>query len=207
MSKTTATPSTRRITTLFRTATPTEVVAGADWYRDAREIATSLATRNGVSVEIAAGVIAALSPLQSWGANVNLAARFLEAGGLHTGYLSAGLARARKILNGENILHTLRGKKITNFYLSIITAGQDGVCIDRHAWSLAVGVRYGVDAEAPNLTPKRYGQAVEAYTRAAKILSREYDESFSPAQVQAVTWTLWRRRFWAEGAFDGHSVG
>lgn len=197
------TPSVRNITRLFRTATTEQIVAGSAWYENAYGLADALATKHGTTAEIAAGVIAALSPLNSWGSNLNLAEAFLRAGGLHAGYLSAGLAKARAILAGADIEPTLSGAKTINFYRSIITAGREGVCIDRHAWSLAVNVRYE-EGNIPTLKGKRYTLAVEAYKRAAKILSREYGETFTPAQVQAVTWVLWRQKFWAAGAFDSH---
>lgn len=199
------TPLTRNITRLFRTATTEQIVAGADWYRDAHEVAAALGAKNDVPVAVAAGVIAALSPLNSWGSNVNLAARFLAAGGLHAGYLSMGLAKARAILAGAPIEATLNGDKIRNFYRSIITEGTEGVCIDRHSYAVAVNERLP-ETGMPNLKGKRYEAVADCYRRAAKILSREYDTPLTPAQVQSVTWTQWRRMFWADGAFDGHTV-
>lgn len=194
-------PQTRNITRLFRTATPTEIEAGADWYKDANRIASALALKNGVSIEIAAGVIAALSPLQSYGANINLASRFLATpGGLTSGYLGVGLAKGRAILSGADVEKTLKSQKITNFFRGILSAGKRGVCIDRHAYALASNVR----GDTPNLNGKRYDQIAECYVRAARILSKEYDMPLTPAQVQAVTWTLWRRKFWSAGAFDKH---
>ena len=198
-------PLTRHVTRLFRTATTEQIVAGADWYRDAHEVAAALAVKNDVTVDIAAGVIAALSPLNSWGSNVNLAARFLAAGGLHAGYLSMGLAKGRAILAGAPIEATLNGDKIRNFYRSIITEGAEGVCIDRHAYSLAANTRLP-ESGMPNLKGKRYEAVADCYRHAAKILSREYATAFTAAQVQSVTWTQWRRMWWAEGAFDGHTV-
>lgn len=199
------TPTTRNVTRVFRTATVEQIAAGADWYRDAHEIATALAVKNGITVEVAAGVIAALSPLQSWGANINLAARFLAAGGLDAGYLSLGLAKGRAILKGAPIEHTLRGDKIRNFFRSIITEGAEGVCIDRHSYSVAVNER-SFDTTMPKLKGASYERVAECYRRAAKILSNEYETVLTPAQIQAVTWVQWRRRYWAEGAFDGHTV-
>ena len=197
----TDTPSTRNITRLFRTATTEQIVAGAAWYEDAYAVASALAVKNGVTVEIAAGVIAAVSPLNSWGANVNLAARILAAGGLSSGYLTLGLNKATAILKGADILKTLNGEKISNFYLSIVSQGRKGVCIDRHSWSLSVNVRYA-EGNIPNIKGKRYAAAVAAHVQAAKILSREYGFEITPAQVQSVTWKLWRAKFWAEGAYD-----
>jgi len=208
MSKTTTTPvpRTAHITRLFRTATPEQVIAGAQWYSDAHEISSTLAAKHGLTTEIVAGIFAALSPLQSYGANVNLLVRFLAAGGLHTGYLSGGLAKGRAILAGADIESTLNGDKTVNFYRSIATAGVEGVCIDRHSWSVSVNTRYTGDSPMPSLSGKRYALAVDVYKRAASILSRELGETITPAQCQAVTWSLWRAKFWAVGAFDSHET-
>lgn len=205
MSKSVATlaPSVRNITKLFRQATAEEVETGAQWYADAFALVSKLAEGYALPPRVVAGIVAALSPLNSWGNNVNLANRFLAAGGLNAGYLGSQLAKARAILDGAPIEETLGGEKTINFYRSILSAGTDGVCIDRHAWSLAVNHRY-TEGNIPSLKGKRYAAAVDAYQRAAVILSREAGTAISPAQVQSVTWTLWRRKFWAEGAFDAH---
>ena len=192
-------PHTRNVTRVFRAATPAEVESGAEWYRDTREVARAMGETYGTSLAQAAGIIAALSPLKSWGANVNLAHRFMAAGGLHTGYLSGGLSKARAILKGDHPLDVLGGLKVRNFYLSIITSGAEGVCVDRHAYSVAVGTRV---VGVPSLSVKRYDAVAERYRRAAKVLSREYGTDLTPAQVQSVTWSLWRRRYWSAGAFD-----
>lgn len=199
------TPSTRNVTRIFREATAEQVQAGMDWYADARRVANVYAERYGVSVEVAAGIIAALSPLNSWGNNLNLAARFLEAGGLDAGYLKANLAKARAILAGADPVQTLSGLKVTNFYRSIVSAGADGVCIDRHAYCLATNDR-SASNDVPGLSGKRYAELVECYVRAAKILSREMGQTITPAVVQSVTWTVWRNKWWSAGAFDGEGV-
>jgi len=196
-------PQTRNITRLFRQASISDISEGSRWYADAYEIADALATKYGYSVGVAAGVIAAVSPLQSWGANVNLAARILAHGGLTSGYLSVGLNRAQRIIDGTPVLEVLTSPKVSNFYRSIVSAGKDGVCIDRHAYSLAVNTRY-TDGDIPSLTAKRYDAVADCYRRAAKILSAEYETYISPAQVQSVTWVLWRRKFWSENAFNSH---
>lgn len=194
------TPSTRNITRIYRAADSESLVSGLNWYTEAHAIASTLASKHGVTLDQAAGVIAALSPLNSWGANVNLADRFLEAGGLHAGYLGTGLAKGRRILAGESPRQVLRSAKVAAFFECIVSAGiTDAVCVDRHAFDLAVGVRHA-EGERPGLIGARYAAVAEAYRRAARILG------VSPAQVQAVTWRAWRKRFWAEGAYDSHAV-
>jgi hypothetical protein len=200
------TPQVRNITKLFRSADLETIQAGADWYQDARRIVDTLADAHKVNADIVVGIIAALSPLNSWGNNVNLATRFLAAGGLNSGYLGAQLAKANAIYNlsdvsQESIETILGGDKTINFYRSIRSAGSEGVCIDRHAYALAVNTRY-VEGAMPTLKGRRYAEVVGAYERAAAILSKEYDTPLTPAQVQSVTWVIWRRKFWSEGAFD-----
>ena len=198
-------PSVRNITRVFRGASQVEIATGIEWYTQAHRIAVELSTRYDVELDAVCGIIAALSPLNSWGNNVNLANRFLAAGGLHSGYLSAGLSKARRILAGEDPEIVLSGAKILNFYRSIRSAGVEGVCVDRHAYSLAVNDR-SVSNNVPKLTPGRYEAVVDCYTRAARILSCEYGMPLTPAQVQSVTWQLWRRRYWSDGAFDQYTL-
>lgn len=191
------TPMVRNILRVFRSATPEQLETGMNWYKDARGICEDFATAHGVTPEVAAGVFAALSPQNSYGANVNLARRFLASGGtLDSGYLGMGLAKARAIYEGADIRTTLlgsRGFKTLNFFVSINSAGQDGVCIDRHAYCIAVNEKV---ANIPSLSEKRYAAIALAYARASRYAG------ITAAEIQAVTWVVWRQRYWAEGAFD-----
>ena len=194
--------SVRNITRVFRSASEEQHVNGRSWYLDANSIANALSSAYDVSFEQAAGIIAALSPMQSWGNNVNIATRFIAAGGLQSGGLKANLAKAQAILDGADIVSTLRGNKVVAFFHCIVANGlSDAVCVDRHAYDVATGIRHN-DATRPSLSDKRYAECVDAYQRAARILSREWGAPISPAQVQAVTWVAWRARYWSEGAFD-----
>lgn len=175
-----------------------------EWYADAHHIADMLARKNGIPTNAASGIIAALSPLQSWGANVNLAARLIENGGLDSGYLSVGLRKANAILSGTDPLDVLLSDKVRNFYLSISAAGEtDAVCVDRHAWALATNRR----GDETKLSGARYAAVADAYRRAATIATREAGTPVHAAQLQAITWVSWRARYWAEGAWDKHSQG
>lgn len=164
--------------------------ASVEWYAEARALAESLAAETGYSVDQCAGVIAATSPMMSWEKNQELAARVLRAGGLTSGYLGAGLRKCDAILAGADILATLSGLKIQNFYLSIRSAGAEGICIDRHAIDIALATRHS-DAERPSLTPKQYATFAGAYAAAAESLQAE-GLPISPAELQAITWVAWR---------------
>lgn len=161
----------------------------------------------------AAGVIAALSPRLAWRKNVEYAqmsymvyndilkwrdnpisgqvAESHFAGMIPT--LNTNARKAFRILNGEDPADVLGGPKVTAFYWTIVRPwSSESVVIDRHAIDIAYG-KVMTDATRPTLKGKTYAEVADLYRRAAKIISRELDEIWTPAQVQATTWTYWRR--------------
>lgn len=189
------TPLTRRATAEFRAATERQREDGVRWYPDAHEVARDQAQEYGVTIEVASGVIAALSPRLGWGPNVMLAERMLHSqGALSHGALGRSLSQARAIHAGDDPLVVLRGPKTRAFYLAVLTAGEStDAVIDRHAWDMLVGKR---GATPP--TNKQYRDAADKMTRAARILGEKVNT------VQATTWVSWRAKFWSPGAF-GHA--
>lgn len=187
------TPLTRRATITYRNATPTQLEAGHRWYEEAHLIAASQAGTYDVSLEVAAGVLAALSPRLGWAPNVMLAERMLATSGTLTrGGLGRSLAQARAVYAGEDPDRVLRGPKTNAFYYAIVTGGQSGTpVIDRHAWDMLTGVR-----QAPPPSNGQYRKAAAVMVRAAEILGQPVHA------VQATTWLAHRRKFWNEGAFD-----
>jgi hypothetical protein len=197
----------RRILKVYRSASPEQVKTGYHWYDDAHRIAEDLAFEYQYSLEVTAGVIAALSPLMSWAGNVRLATQACENGGIRYGALGANIDKADRILHGEKVSDVLgredskSGHKVRAFYRSILTRGRDAyaVTVDRHAAAIALNTR-----DIPVITDRRYRDIADAYRRATVILNREKVDRplLTPAQVQAITWVTWRARYWADGAFD-----
>jgi hypothetical protein len=69
------------------------------------------------------------------------------------------------------------------------------VVVDRHAIDIAVG-RVLTDTDRGKLLGRKgaYDAIAELYRRAAKsITRRNAGEAWTPAEVQAATWTYWRR--------------
>ena len=197
----------RNICKLYRESTAAQRESGVRWYADAATISAALADKYDITWEQAAGVIAALSPLRSWGDNVNLAARAIANGGLTGGAFKDSVAKVNRILAGEKVLDVLGGDKVRAFFQCILTGGQtSAVCIDRHALDAATNTR-NTDETRPRLSGKRYREIADAYVRAARILSRESGQQLTPSAVQATVWLAWRSRFWAEGAFDSYDIG
>lgn len=187
------TPLTRRATAEFRRATKSQLDAGRAWYIEAHEIARDQANEHGVTIEVASGILAATSPRLGWGPNVMIAERVLASRGtLDRGALGRSLQQARHIYHGESPLLVLGGPKTRAFYTAILTAGEEGgAVVDRHAWDMLTGTR---GATPP--TAKQYAEGAERMQRAASILGE------SVHTVQAVTWLVWRSRFWSRDAFS-----
>ncbi len=174
-------------------ATKADIETGTYWYLDAHGIAKDIAHEHRTTPAVVAGVIAALSPRLEWGANLNLAHRFIASGGLQSGYLKVGLAKAQRILDGdpETIETILGGPKVRAFYDNIATAGRsDRVTVDRHAIDIARG-RHQTDMTRGSLTVKQYEALADEYRTAARIIGG----GLFPAQLQAITWTAWRRQW------------
>jgi len=181
-------PSPEVIADAFRTLDLADVSAGIEWYAEAYSIAESLSVVYGCTTEQAAGVIAALSPQQGWSQNVKSAERFLADNSIRV-HTESNMGKCRRILAAETreaILAILHADKTQNFFLGIATQGAEGVCIDRHAIDIALGVRH-TEKSRPSLGKRLYAAAAQAYRDAADMLSAE-GAVISPAELQAVTW-------------------
>jgi hypothetical protein len=187
------------ILTVFHSATTAQIKSGTEWYREANDEAQILAIDSGYSVEQCAGVIAATSPLMSWAANKRLAKRIVDGKGtVMDGYLKHNLAKANAILNGDSVWEQIRANKTRAFFECILHNGNtDIVCVDRHAYAIACNERERSTQRNLSITDKQYAGISEAYREAGRLLG------IPAARVQAITWIVWRNRYWAEGAFDG----
>lgn len=189
-----AKPNSARVLEVWNLATDSEIEDGMAWYDDAHEIAE---TMDPFDPNRAAGVIAALSPRLDWGRNVMLAQRayraFQQDPTMKThkwGTLGSNAEKAHRILKGEAPEDVLKGDKVTAFYAAIVDGS--GVVIDRHAFDVAMG-RVTNDETRGALSRKGvYDAFAVRYIMAAESLTND-GYPVTPAQVQAVTWTVWRR--------------
>lgn len=184
-----ANPNSARIVDVWRQATVAELVEGMDWYVDAHALAVKLSPSDPAS---AAGVIAALSPMMSWGQNIILAER-AYADGKASGALFSNVAKANRILAGERPEDVLGGDKVRAFYGVIADPSSDAVVVDRHAFDIAVGRVTNNESRQALSRKGVYESFANAYVRAAKTITRETGMDVSASQVQSVTWTVWRR--------------
>ena len=200
----------REIVAKFTLATSQEVQLGCDWYPSAYKIAVRMAGTYGVPTETAAGVIAALSPNNRWERNIVDAEAMLKcyaAGGTRDDMLNVKVctygkmkAKAVAILtrfepsieDWQDITTILKGKKIVEFFNCITNPLLNDVCIDGHAYSVWFGQRLTMK-EVPPIGKKLRQQIKTDYVDACAFINEELDESYSPADIQAITWVTHKR--------------
>jgi len=203
MINTTSTIGTRNILAVFALASRGEHVEGRSWYSRANAIACEIANEHGISVEQAAGCIAALSPSNRWERNIvdaeNLVRAFTIGGAAEAMNVKVATygkmkAKAIKCLEGSSSdldqQNILNGRKIVAFYRCIMGFG-DTVCVDGHAYSIWFGDRMTL-ASVPNIGKRLYQEITGDYVEAARMLA-ENGTPITCFELQAVTWVTWRR--------------
>lgn len=186
----TQTQMVRRILKHYRAATPAVHAAGESWYAAAQEAAAQIYPERP---DIAAGVIAALSPRCKWVSNVrwaraivNAARNGQECPSVHTTTMRA---IAWDIATGVRTPEeALRGPKISRFYRNIM---QDMNCATVDIWAMRAALgsdNVPTDARGIEKAPTivQYRTIESAYIRAARIAGT------SPAMLQAVVWIVVR---------------
>ena len=196
----------REIVAKFTLATSQEVQLGCDWYRSALNIAGRIADRYHLPIETVAGVIAALSPNNRWERNIIDAEAMIKcwsAGGTDEDILAVKVCtytkmqeKALKILRilprYDDILEILNGPKIIEFFNCITNPMLNDVCIDGHAYSVWFGQRLTMK-QVPNIGKKLRQQIKTDYVDACTFINDELNESFTPADIQAITWVTHKR--------------
>ena len=178
---------TARLVRLYRATNESLRVAGAEWYASARDIMVDAAHANGIRLDAACGVLAAISPGLRWSVNVRCALDII-AHAPHHGpvptYSYRNVVKALNILNGETPESILGGPKVTAFYRLVLSGGNaTDVCVDGHAANIARGLFTAIRGEnATRNTPKQLRTIAQAYRNAARILG------VAPHVLQATLW-------------------
>ncbi len=145
--------------------------AGRVWYEQAFDHCSAFSLAHGVTLPVAAAVVAVLSPQKSWAQNLKLAEVCLSGERPRTMGRAADLAC--KIRDTGETKH-LSGRKVTAFYFAIM--GIDcGPVIDR--WmARACGL------ETDRLSPKQYGELADVVREAAESFGEDVHT------FQAIVW-------------------
>lgn len=168
-----------RVSAVLSAASAAERRAGREWYATAREAARVIAAEADISVDTAAGIIAAWSPRAQWADNLSRARRCAR--GEHVPGLGRSRAAAERIRAGEHPLEVLRGPKTRSFYRNIVG---DPTAITVDIWAARAAGWSGRET----FTAAQYAAISEAYRRAAAAHRLE------PSTAQAIAWVATRGR-------------
>lgn len=177
----------------------------AAWYFEANAFAGEIAAKHNVSIEIAAGVISAISPRMPWLRNKNVADAILGEFRKYSNLsaidaakeigmaLSANVALAVRIARGEDIANVLTGIKRQSFYNNIVSPHNgDSVTID--TWMINSLVRvYGIskkDAENAIVANKTAmgGTGIGYFLIAEAVRNVASEMNMHAHQIQALYW-------------------
>jgi hypothetical protein len=193
----------RNVVAMFTQATTLEVENGCNWYPEAHQIAYKLGKRFNVSTDQAAGVIAALSPLNEWSRNVLNAETMLKAWNHGTAEDAVNVKCSTPPLNkekavriiqdtGEPIVNILNGPKVTEFFNCITQPEINDVCIDGHAYCIFMGIRLALK-DVPAIGKRLRQRIKQDYRDATAFINEELGENYLAAQIQAITWVTYKR--------------
>lgn len=184
---------------MYGLAAPQEIESGLAWYHNAHEHACTLSSTYGIPLRAAAEIIAALSPNSRWERNVadsySLCAVLSSGGSLESVRVQtygANRAKAGAIFRaavvGLSYDGILSGPKVTRFARTIETPWEShGITVDVHAFSVASGKRFTVKDVV--IGAVNYRTCERAYLTVGAELG------IAGHQVQAITWTVWKRLY------------
>ena len=187
----------RNILKVYRRATTDDISSGLEWYDRAKRMAYAIANKTNLPVNTVIGVMAALSPNNRWERNVKdtetMCVAWIQGGDLtdfkvscyNTMKAKAWSILSDNLVDDDDILTRLNGQKIRSFYSNI--RGLNEVTIDGHALNIARGYREGLTTDKTNMGKKLYLDLQAAYVKAAKRVG------ILPHELQAITWTTWKR--------------
>ena len=183
----------RNILKTYRIATVEDVSNGVEWYDRAKRMAAWIAKETGLPEAEVIGVMAALSPNNRWERNckdtLTMCQAWINGDSLDDFKVSCYNTMKQKawsiLQDDDDILTRLNGQKIRSFYSNI--RGLDEVTIDGHALNIARGKREGLTSDKTNMGKKQYRELQAAYVSAAKRVK------VKPSELQAITWTTWKR--------------
>lgn len=176
----------RNLATQAFSRNPSRAYHAANWYEDAGRVCSEWDTDFSLSPNTSAGVVAALSPLNTWDLQVRDTPAILEA--FQNGRKLPGVGffsnkdKALRILQGEVTLDVLGGDKVRAFYRNL-TGDTSAVCIDRHALAIAAWNGPSIGNRPEN---KNYARIAFAFRAAGQELG------LTPCGIQSLTWCFWR---------------
>ena len=159
----------------FYDAPPATLVAGGNWYSEGQSMCRELALEHGITLEQAATVLAAFSPMTPWDRNVFLATEFIN--GRKVATLGNNIRMAERGIVGG--IDTLKGQK-TNAFARNLSGDLDAVTID--TWMIKAAGIVREPGKKKGINKCEYNTLALALTNVAR------DNQIAPAVMQAIIW-------------------
>lgn len=184
----------QNILNVYRQTSPEERDFWGKWYIGAHDVVSKLADKYDIPMDVAAGVVAVLSPGNRWWINVRIADKLMLFWSNDAidilGPLSAypdSLGKALMILNGADPVDVVHGPKVEVFYDSLIDPEglRRSIVLDGHALNIWSGRKVSLK-EAIKPSDDLRDEIEDDYREAAARLR------ISPQALQATTWYVWR---------------
>jgi len=181
----------QRIQDVLERATQPEIDGGIAWYRNANEMCQEWLDRypNVQSLAHMVGILAALSPIESWTGNIRKALRLLETGKCYgLGYTVRDATAIYKGTHPDVVLFDEKrnNTKVRSFFRNIYDPDDpEHVTVDRHMIGLLL------DDPGAGQT-KRIAAADHEWVR-DRFQSVAEQTGLVPNELQAITWVTWRR--------------
>jgi hypothetical protein len=177
---------------VYLQSTEIERAMGLHWYADQHSYLKDMANHFDVPMKLVCGITAVLSPQISYQQNINLAYHVLKFKGklpsnLKTPCFSLNLKKAIKIYKSKKVFPSLRGPKVTQFYLNLLNPFDDNsITID----TFMIACYYELSDR--NDCSKYTGEKnIEFLKSEIKKLAGKYD--LLPLQFQAIVWLTYHR--------------
>lgn len=165
-------------------ATPEQIHAGLHWYDEGQAISEEIGRGD---ITKGAGIIAALSPKNEWGRNVENAREFIKSGTAH-GRTSDQIEAATKIYEGMAPEDVLPMKLKTGHFYRLLKDPTDptAVAVDTHHHDVSMGIKKPWEDPRGMKAPGRYKTFVDATIKTA------HHAGILPHQAQAIDWLVWK---------------
>lgn len=194
----------RRLCRLYESASADIRETGRNWYDEAQSFCSRLSAELECRFDVAAAVLAVLSPNCSWEQNQADARAVLYCSKHGIPWYQCKVATYNKnklkaftIADSGRVGNVVRGPKVTRFYLNIV-GDHSEPAIDSHAINAYVGKRL-VGSMAPSPPVALVEETFDAYMRAAGRVSE------TPSAFQAIIWLKWKQLI-AAGHVAGYKV-
>ena len=159
---------------LIMRASLRDVEAASRWYHDANAVARQVADNLSCSIEVAASIVSAFSPRQSWALNVRNAIAFSKGEDVKCLTNNLNMANAAMVMGFD----ALKGQK-TNAFARAIAGDDNAVVID--VWMMRAAM---MPTDSPNKT--QYAFVADAICDAAAMFG------ITPRTAQALIWIIVR---------------